>query len=195
MEPTAIGQRLRIFLETTGYSKAEFSRLVGIKPQSLNRYLSGEYNPLRHSTSLSDLGCSINWLRTGVGGMFEKNREGLRLLLLECLKEKEWALRSHEERETIQNVQIWSSAEGESFILPNSLSGFHDDAEIQDLLRRVYYMLPVQIIELPLSRSPKEKNSMNAQAELEAKEKEISQLKEKVQYLESLLTKSGRLKT
>lgn len=60
-----IGEKIRIFAENKGFSFAELAELLGMKPQSLQVYLSGKSNPgseiLR---KLKDLGCDINWLLT-----------------------------------------------------------------------------------------------------------------------------------
>lgn len=58
-----IGEKIRIFAENKGFSLAELAELLGMKPQSLQVYLSGKSNPGSEILmKLKDLGCDINWL-------------------------------------------------------------------------------------------------------------------------------------
>lgn len=58
-----IGEKIRIFAENKGFSLAELAELLGMKPQSLQVYVSGKSNPGSEIlTKLKDLGCDINWL-------------------------------------------------------------------------------------------------------------------------------------
>lgn len=58
-----IGEKIRVFAEKKGFSLAELAELLGMKPQSLQVYLSGKSNPGSEILmKLKDLGCDINWL-------------------------------------------------------------------------------------------------------------------------------------
>ena len=58
-----IGEKIRIFAENKGISLAQLADLLGMKPQSLQVYVSGKSNPGSEILmKLKDLGCDINWL-------------------------------------------------------------------------------------------------------------------------------------
>lgn len=58
-----IGEKIRIFAENKGFSLVELAELLGMKPQSLQVYLSGKSNPGSEILmKLKNLGCDINWL-------------------------------------------------------------------------------------------------------------------------------------
>jgi transcriptional regulator with XRE-family HTH domain len=58
-----IGEKIRFFAENKGISLSELARLLGMKPQSLQVYLSGKSLPGSEILmKLRDLGCDINWL-------------------------------------------------------------------------------------------------------------------------------------
>jgi len=58
-----IGEKIRLFALNKGYSLAELARLLEMKPQSLQSYLSGRSLPgAEILKKLQDLGCDINWL-------------------------------------------------------------------------------------------------------------------------------------
>jgi transcriptional regulator with XRE-family HTH domain len=60
-----IGEKIRIFAENKGFSLVELAELLGMKPQSLQVYLSGKSNPGSEILmKLKNLGCDINWLLT-----------------------------------------------------------------------------------------------------------------------------------
>jgi transcriptional regulator with XRE-family HTH domain len=58
-----IGEKIRLFAKEKGFSLAELSKLLGMKPQSLNVYLNGKSLPgAEILMKLKKLGCDINWL-------------------------------------------------------------------------------------------------------------------------------------
>lgn len=61
------GKRLREFAKNNFASMVEFSRELGIKPQTLDSYLSGRRRPGdKMEGRLKNLGCDVHWLRYGV---------------------------------------------------------------------------------------------------------------------------------
>ncbi len=60
-----IGNRLRLFIENLGISKAEFGRRIGVVPQNVNRYLTAEADIFSIIGILEEMGCNIDWLLTG----------------------------------------------------------------------------------------------------------------------------------
>jgi transcriptional regulator with XRE-family HTH domain len=70
MEKSEFSIRLRVFCNSVSPSQAEFARTLGMKPQMLQKYLSGERLPLPGLLDkLNKLGCNINWLINGEGEM------------------------------------------------------------------------------------------------------------------------------
>lgn len=58
-----IGDKIRLFAEAKGLSLAQLADLLGMKPQSLQVYISGKSNPgAEILQKLKNLGCDINWL-------------------------------------------------------------------------------------------------------------------------------------
>ena len=58
-------KRLQDFIEEQKWSKAEFARRMGIPQQNVNRYLSGELDPMNLAEELFNEGCNVEWLMTG----------------------------------------------------------------------------------------------------------------------------------
>lgn len=58
-----IGDKIRVFAENKGITLAQLAELLGMKPQSLQVYVSGKSNPGSEILmKLKNLGCDINWL-------------------------------------------------------------------------------------------------------------------------------------
>ncbi len=58
-----IGEKIRIFAEKKGFSLTLLAELLGMKPQSLQVYISGKSLPGSEILQkFRDLGCDINWL-------------------------------------------------------------------------------------------------------------------------------------
>ena len=62
---TEKGKRLREFMDSQNWSKAEFARRMGIPQQNVNRYLAGELDPMNLAEELLKENCNIEWLMTG----------------------------------------------------------------------------------------------------------------------------------
>jgi transcriptional regulator with XRE-family HTH domain len=58
-------RRLQGFIDSQSWNKAEFARRMGIAQQSVNRYLTGELDPMNLAEELFKEGCDIEWLMTG----------------------------------------------------------------------------------------------------------------------------------
>lgn len=58
--------RFKTIFRTSGLTKSQFSKLLKIDHQSLNKYLSGVYDIQKISMRLFNLGYSIHWLYSGV---------------------------------------------------------------------------------------------------------------------------------
>jgi transcriptional regulator with XRE-family HTH domain len=57
--------RLQEFIDTRGWSKSEFAEQIGIQKQNVSKYLSGALKVEGLYGKLMDMGCDIQWLRTG----------------------------------------------------------------------------------------------------------------------------------
>jgi transcriptional regulator with XRE-family HTH domain len=64
--------RVLEFIKSKGWSKSEFARQMGVLPQNVNSYFRGDSDIQKLFIKLSELGCDINWLITGVT---EKEKE------------------------------------------------------------------------------------------------------------------------
>lgn len=60
-----ITERLNSFVKSKGWSKKKFAEEVGIQPQNVSKYLSGELETTNLYNRLYVLGCDINWLISG----------------------------------------------------------------------------------------------------------------------------------
>ncbi len=56
------GKKLAEFIAQKGWNKAEFARRCHVDPGNVNRYLSGEFDPMNLASSLRREGCDLNWL-------------------------------------------------------------------------------------------------------------------------------------
>jgi transcriptional regulator with XRE-family HTH domain len=82
------GARLSIFYHAHGYkSKRAFADRMGIKEQSVNKYLQGIYDPLKLVDALALDGCNINWLATGEKPELPQHITDMDRLMLKRLKE------------------------------------------------------------------------------------------------------------
>jgi transcriptional regulator with XRE-family HTH domain len=82
----SIGEKIRLFAESKGISLAELANLLGMKPQSLQVYISGKSLPGSEILKkLKDLGCDINWLLSED----DKSPPGTDKLLEQRIKELE----------------------------------------------------------------------------------------------------------
>ncbi|MCG8341352.1 MAG: hypothetical protein MI684_00740 [Chlorobiales bacterium] len=70
-----IATRLESFIKSKGWSKADFSRAVGIHPQNANRYLRGSSDPRKIIINLIPHGLNPEWARTGEGEMCSNDEE------------------------------------------------------------------------------------------------------------------------
>lgn len=70
-----IATRLAAFIKSKGWSKADFSRAVGIHPQNANRYLKGNSDPRKVIINLIPYGLNPEWARTGNGEMYADKEE------------------------------------------------------------------------------------------------------------------------
>lgn len=74
-----IGKRLEKFQKVRKWTKKELAENSGIKPQAVNFYLNGEYDPLKLIETLMDNGFITNkdksWLLSGVGNIFRNDDE------------------------------------------------------------------------------------------------------------------------
>jgi transcriptional regulator with XRE-family HTH domain len=78
------GRRLREFIDSQNWTKAEFARRMGIPQQNVNRYLTGELDPMNLAEELLGERCDIVWLMTGrdVGEPKEQPEEEKRMIRL-----------------------------------------------------------------------------------------------------------------
>jgi len=61
-----IGERLRLFGQAKFSSMTDFANALGVKPQTLNSYLSGKVRPGNSlEARLKKMGCDIIWLEYG----------------------------------------------------------------------------------------------------------------------------------
>ncbi|MDC1068395.1 hypothetical protein OAQ99_04475 [Candidatus Kapabacteria bacterium] len=63
-------ERFSDLLILSGKSKTDFSKLLGLSPQSLHRYLEGKANLTNLSYVLLNAGYSVDWLLSGKGRIF-----------------------------------------------------------------------------------------------------------------------------
>ncbi|UZJ37356.1 MULTISPECIES: helix-turn-helix domain-containing protein [unclassified Prosthecochloris] len=70
-----IASRLEIFIQSKGWSKADFARAVDIHPQNVNRYLKGSSDPRKIIINLIPHGLNPEWARTGKGEMYKDEAE------------------------------------------------------------------------------------------------------------------------
>ena len=76
-----------MFFKLHGYkSKRAFAKRMGIKEQSVNKYLNGIYDPMNLSVKLAEDGCNIQWLATGQKPDIPKPLSGMDRLMLKMLK-------------------------------------------------------------------------------------------------------------
>jgi transcriptional regulator with XRE-family HTH domain len=61
------GSRLRLWWESTGWTKSKFAEVAGIHPQHVNNYFSGKLDPINLVESLmnNNSGIDIVWLVDG----------------------------------------------------------------------------------------------------------------------------------
>ncbi len=59
------GSRLKIWWEQKGWSKTEFAQRMKIWPQNVNKYFSGELDPINLIEQLIKEGCDIVWIIDG----------------------------------------------------------------------------------------------------------------------------------
>lgn len=72
MNNLEFAMRLEAFCKDSFKTKAELALRLGIRPQALQKYLSGERLPMpEFFVRLSSLGCNIDWLITGDGEMLK----------------------------------------------------------------------------------------------------------------------------
>jgi len=65
LQKSDISHRIESFIQQKGWSKAEFARRMGIFPQHVNKYLTGEFDFFNLIEKLEIEGCDIDWLMTG----------------------------------------------------------------------------------------------------------------------------------
>ena len=63
---TELIKRLEEFIKEKGWNKADFARNMGIFPQHVNRYFNGKADIQKIFVKLSEYGCDLNWLATGI---------------------------------------------------------------------------------------------------------------------------------
>jgi len=59
------GNRLEQWWKTKGWTKLEFARRMKIWPQNVNKYFSGQLDPMSLAQELYDEGCDLIWILTG----------------------------------------------------------------------------------------------------------------------------------
>ena len=107
-----IGEKIRIFAENKGFSLAELAELLGMKPQSLQVYLSGKSNPGSEILmKLKDLGCDINWLLSDVPDPPPETNQLLQARLKE-LEEENQRLRDNISRFVLLAQEIEQQKKG-----------------------------------------------------------------------------------
>ena len=74
-EKEEIAARLKIFIQSKDWSKADFARAAGIHPQNANRYLKGNSDPRKIIINLIPHGLNPEWARTGKGKMYTDKEE------------------------------------------------------------------------------------------------------------------------
>lgn len=71
------GERLRHFAKEHSKTLAAFAEGLGIVPQQLQPYVSGERFPKDDLLEkIAMMGCNLNWLVTGEGSMYADNEAG-----------------------------------------------------------------------------------------------------------------------
>lgn len=73
MDKVLFSERLNEFCKTVSPTQVDFAAKLGMKPQTLQKYLKGHRLPLPDILHrISSLGCNINWLLNGEGEMLKK---------------------------------------------------------------------------------------------------------------------------
>lgn len=73
MDKALFSVRLNEFCKTVSPTQVDFAAKLGMKPQTLQKYLKGHRLPLPDILNkISNLGCNINWLLNGEGDMLKK---------------------------------------------------------------------------------------------------------------------------
>jgi len=73
MDKALFSVRLNEFCKTVSPTQVDFAAKLGMKPQTLQKYLKGHRLPLPDILNkISNLGCNINWLLNGEGEMLKK---------------------------------------------------------------------------------------------------------------------------
>lgn len=88
-----IGKRIQIFVKEKGWKKVEFAEKMGIYPQNVNKYFSGEFDFTNIIDDLMKEGCDLTWLLTG------KETQGETMGTLGTLEEGQEGQEGHKGRE------------------------------------------------------------------------------------------------
>jgi transcriptional regulator with XRE-family HTH domain len=73
MDKVLFSVRLNEFCKTVSPTQVDFAAKLGMKPQTLQKYLKGHRLPLPDILNkINNLGCNINWLLNGEGDMLKK---------------------------------------------------------------------------------------------------------------------------
>jgi phage repressor protein C with HTH and peptisase S24 domain len=74
MDKNSFSERLMEFCKVVSPTQVDFASKLGMKPQTLQKYIRGQRLPLPDILNkISNLGCNINWLLNGEGEMIKKS--------------------------------------------------------------------------------------------------------------------------
>jgi len=76
MDKNSFSERLMEFCKVVSPTQVDFAGKLGMKPQTLQKYIKGQRMPLPDILNkISNLGCNINWLLNGEGEMLKKTEK------------------------------------------------------------------------------------------------------------------------
>ncbi len=76
MDKNSFSERLMEFCKVVSPTQVDFASKLGMKPQTLQKYIKGQRLPLPDILNkINKLGCNINWLLNGEGEMLKKTEK------------------------------------------------------------------------------------------------------------------------
>ena len=76
MDKISFSERLMEFCKVVSPTQVDFASKLGMKPQTLQKYIKGQRLPLPEILDkICSLGCNINWLLNGEGDMIKKSEK------------------------------------------------------------------------------------------------------------------------